>query len=122
MNSIQTTENNIKYIFGNFGGLVPQPYVKYFNLMALEIICIFIFTIFHFFALQYYDTSLLHYDKFTTKHFYYFYIFWRALLNSINYQSNANYTPIQFKHIIPQTMITFQLIISLALIFFFLTV
>jgi len=122
-------ENNInqpasvnKYIFGNFGGLISDKYIKYANLIAIECICIFVFAIYHYFALMHYDPDLLKYEKFTTKKFYHLYVFWRALLNSINYQATANYTPIQFKHLIPQTVITIQLVSSLALVFFFLTV
>ena len=69
---------------------------------------------------MYYDEFLLKVDNITKDG--YIVMSWRALLHSINYQANANYTPITFKHIIPQTIITLQLTISLLLVFLFLTV
>jgi hypothetical protein len=118
---VTNTINDPRFIFGNFGGFVSQPYVKYCNLIALEFICIFIFSIFYFFLLTTYDEYLLKYEHFSKKSYFYITL-WRAILLSVNFQATANYTPIQFKHIYGQTIITIQLIISLSLAFLFLTV
>ena len=117
---LQEILSDQRFIFGNFGGLVKKPYIKYCNLITLEIICILIFAIIYFPLLIYYDNFLLKEDNITKDG--HLVMAWRALLHSINYQANANYTPITFKHIIPQTIIKFQLTISLLLVFLFLTV
>ena len=113
--------NDERFIFGNFGGLVSLRYVKYCNLIALELICIFIFAVMYFPLLLKYDTYLMNYDKFP-KQYLYCIMFWRAILHSINYQAAANYTPINFKHVVMQSIITLQLMISLLLVFLFITV
>ena len=117
---LQEILSDQRFIFGNFGGIVKKPYIKYCNLIALEIICIVIFAIIYFPLLLKYDLFLLKADNIT--HNKYLIMAWRALLHSINYQSTANYTPINFDHIIVQTVITLQLTISLLLVFLFLTV
>ena len=109
-----------RFIFGNFGGLVKKPYIKYCNLVVIEIICILFFAIIYFPLLIHFDSYLLKVDNITKDG--YLVMAWRALLHSINYQANANYTPISFKHIFPQTIITLQLVISMLLVFLFLTV
>ena len=117
---LQEILSDQRFIFGNFGGIVKKPYIKYCNLVALEISCIIIFAIIYYPLLIYYDKFLLKVDNVTKDG--HLVMAWRALLHSINYQSTANYTPISFKHIIPQTIITLQLTISLLLVFLFLTV
>jgi hypothetical protein len=117
---LQEILSDQRFIFGNFGGLVKKPYIKYCNLVALEIICIIIFAIIYFPLLLKYDIYLLKADNITQN--IYFFMAWRAILHSINYQSTANYTPINFDHIIVQSIITLQLSISLLLVFLFLTV
>jgi len=113
--------NDNRFVFGNFGGLVSPNYVKYFNLIALELICILIFTVVYFFVLISYDKYLIVFDQYP-KNYVTLITIWRALLLAINYQAAANYTPITFKHIFPQTIITIQLTITVALAFLFLTV
>ena len=117
---LQEILSDQRFIFGNFGGIIKKPYIKYCNLVALEIICIIIFAIIYFPFLLKYDMYLLKADNITKN--IYFFMAWRALLHSINYQSTANYTPINFDHIIVQSIITLQLSISLLLVFLFLTV
>ena len=121
MNNSDTNMNDERFIFGNFGGIVPPRYVKYFNLVALELLCIFIFAIIYFPLLLKYDSYLMNYDN-LPKQYGYIIMFWRAILHSVNYQAAANYTPINFKHVIMQSIITFQLVISLLLVFLFITV
>jgi hypothetical protein len=113
--------NDERFIFGNFGGIVPPRYVKYCNLVALELLCIIIFAIIYFPLLLKYDKYLMNYDEFP-KQYLYCIMFWRAILHSINYQAAANYTPLNFKHVVMQSIITFQLVISLLLVFLFITV
>lgn len=126
-----TLKNNSKYdlkqiltdkrfIFGNFGGIVEKPYIKYCNLIALEFICIIFFAIIYLPLLLNYDKYLLKVDN--IKKWSYFNMAWRALIHSINIQATANYTPLNFQHILPQTIITIQLSISILLAFLFLTV
>jgi hypothetical protein len=117
---LQEILSDQRFIFGNFGGLVKKPYIKYCNLVVLEIICILTFAIIYYPLLFKFDQFLLKVDNITGNG--YLVMAWRALLHSINYQANANYTPITFDHIIVQTVITLQLTISLLLVFLFLTV
>ena len=109
-----------RFIFGNFGGLVRKPYIKYCNLIVLEIICVIFFAIIYFPLLMIYDKFLLKVDNITKSG--YLVMAWRAFIHSVNIQATANYTPLNFQHIIPQSVITLQLMISLLLVFLFLTV
>jgi hypothetical protein len=117
---LQEILSDQRFIFGNFGGLIRKPYIKYCNLIALEIISILIFAFIYFPLLLKYDKFLLKDDNITKGG--YLIMAWRALLHSINYQATANYTPISFTHIVVQSVITLQLSLSLLLVFLFLTV
>jgi len=109
-----------RFIFGNFGGYVKKPYIKYCNLVVLEMICIIFFAIIYYPMLLHYDNILFKIDN--VPKYGYIVMAWRAILHSINFQANADYTPIHFKHIVPQTIVTLQLVVSMLLAFLFLTV
>ena len=76
-------------IFGNFFGLVPDNYVKYFNLFALQLTCTLIYKI------------------------------WIALIMSLNFQTTTAYVDLKCKNFLSRSLFAIQIVCSFAITFLF---
>jgi hypothetical protein len=107
------------YVFGNFFGLIPKEFEKYFNLFAFQLTSIIIFTIIyrvlmidffkHFFIPKEFDKD--HFLKHKT---------WIALFMSINFQSTIAYVDLKCRSFISRFVIILQIIATFAITFLFL--
>ena len=107
------------FVFGNFFGLVPKDFEKYFNLFAFQLTSIFIFAIIyrilminfykHFFIPKEFDK-----DHFLTHKN------WIALFMSINFQSTVAYVDLKCRSFLSRFIIVLQIIATFAITFLFL--
>ena len=126
-NNANTTESNQKekpkiyedfLFFGNFFGLVSEPYVKYFNLFALQIICTLIFTVIYYFLLRDFDNNFFIQQGFPKKQFL-DYKWGIALIMSINFQTTTAYVDLKCKNFLSRSIITLQIVCAFAITFLF---
>ena len=106
------------FVFGDFFGLVPKDFEKYFNLFAFQLTCVIIFAIIyrilminfykHFFIPKEFDK-----DHFLTHKN------WIALFMSINFQSTVAYVDLKCKSFLARFMIVLQIIATFAITFLF---
>ena len=106
------------FVFGDFFGLVPKDFEKYFNLFAFQLTCVIIFAIIyrilminfykHFFIPKEFDK-----DHFLTHKN------WIALFMSINFQSTVAYVDLKCKSFLSRFIITLQIISTFAIAFLF---
>ena len=107
------------YVFGNFFGLIPKEFEKYFNLFAFQLTSIIIFTIIYrvlmidfyknFFIPKEFDKD--HFLKHKT---------WIAFFMSINFQSTIAYVDLKCRSFISRFVIILQIIATFAITFLFL--
>ena len=107
------------YVFGNFFGLVPKEFEKYFNLFAFQLTSVIIFAIIyrilmidffkHFFIPKEFDKD--HFLKHKT---------WIAFFMSINFQSTIAYVDLKCKSFMTRFIIVLQIIATFAITFLFL--
>jgi hypothetical protein len=126
-NNANTTESNQKekpkiyedfLFFGNFFGLVSEPYVKYFNLFALQIMCTLIFTVIYYFLLRDFDNNFFIQQGFPKKQFL-DYKWGIALIMSINFQTTTAYVDLKCKNFLSRSIITLQIVCAFAITFLF---
>ena len=106
------------FVFGDFFGLVPKEFEKYFNLFAFQLTSIIIFTIIyrvlmidffkHFFIPKEFDK-----DHFLTHKN------WIALFMSINFQSTVAYVDVKCRSFLSRFIIILQIISTFAITFLF---
>jgi hypothetical protein len=106
-------------IFGNFFGLVPDTYVKYFNLFALQITCTLIFAIIYYILLVDFDKNFFIQSGFPRSQFIN-HKMWIALIMSINFQTTTAYVDIKCKTFLSRAIITLQIVSTFAITFLFL--
>ena len=126
-NNANTTESNQKekpkiyedfLFFGNFFGLVSEPYVKYFNLFALQITCTLVFTVIYYFLLRDFDNNFFIQQGFPKKQFL-DYKWGIALIMSINFQTTTAYVDLKCKNFLSRSVITLQIVCAFAITFLF---
>ena len=106
------------FVFGDFFGLVPKDFEKYFNLFAFQLTCVIIFDIIyrilminfykHFFIPKEFDK-----DHFLTHKN------WIALFMSINFQSTVAYVDLKCRSFLSRFIIILQIISTFAITFLF---
>ena len=106
------------FVFGDFFGLVPKDFEKYFNLFAFQLTCVIIFAIIyrilminfykHFFIPKEFDK-----DHFLTHKN------WIALFMSINFQSTVAYVDLKCRSFLSRFIIILQIISTFAVAFMF---
>jgi hypothetical protein len=106
------------FVFGDFFGLVPKDFEKYFNLFAFQLTCVIIFAIIyrilminfykHFFIPKEFDK-----DHFLTHKN------WIALFMSINFQSTVAYVDLKCRSFLSRFIIILQIISTFAITFLF---
>ena len=106
-------------IFGNFFGLVPDTYVKYFNLFALQISSTLIFAIIYYILLVDFDNNFFIQSGFPRSQFIN-HKMWIALIMSINFQTTTAYVDIKCKNFLSRAIITLQIVSTFAITFLFL--
>lgn len=105
--------------FGNFFGLVPDAYVKYFNLFALQITCTFLFAIIYYILFLDFDKNFFIQTGFTKSQFLN-HKMWIALIMSINFQTTTAYVDLKCKNFLSRAIITVQIVMTFAITFLFL--
>ena len=105
-------------IFGNFFGLVPDSYVKYFNLFALQLSSTLIFAIIYYILLVDFDDNFFIQSGFQRSQFVN-HKMWIALIMSINFQTTTAYVDIKCKNFLSRAIITLQIVSTFAITFMF---
>ena len=105
-------------IFGDFFGLVPPNYVKYFNLFALQMTCTLIFAVIYYILLRDFDNNFFIQQGFPKKQFV-DYKWGIALIMSINFQTTTAYVDLKCKNFLSRSIITLQIVCAFAITFLF---
>ena len=105
-------------IFGNFFGLVSEPYVKYFNLFGLQMTCTLIFAVIYYFLLRDFDNNFFIQPGFPKKQFL-DYKWGIALIMSVNFQTTTAYVDLKCKNFLSRSIITLQIVCAFAITFLF---
>ena len=125
-NDVNTTNNDKKKpklyedfcIFGNFFGLVPDTYVKYFNLFALQISSTLIFAVIYYILFLDFDKNFFIQDGFSRSQFVN-HKMWIAIIMSINFQTTTAYVDLKCKNFLSRAIITLQIVSTFAITFLF---
>ena len=104
--------------FGNFFGLVPESYVKYFNLFALQLTCTLIFTCIYYLLLLDFDRNFFIQQGFPKKQFLN-YKWGIALIMAINFQTTTAYVDLKCKNFLSRSLIALQIVFAFAITFLF---
>ena len=105
-------------IFGNFFGLVPDAYVKYFNLFALQLTCTLIFAGIYYLLLLDFDRNFFIQPGFPKKQFL-DYKWGIALIMSINFQTTTAYVDLKCKNFLSRSVFALQIVAAFAITFLF---
>ena len=106
-------------IFGNFFGLVPEAYVKYFNLFALQLTATLIFALIYYILFLDFDKNFFIQTGFSRSQFLN-HKMWIALIMSINFQTTTAYVDLKCKNFLSRAIITLQIVSTFAITFLFL--
>ena len=104
--------------FGNFFGLVPESYVKYFNLFALQLTCTLIFTCIYYLLLLDFDRNFFIQQGFPKKQFLNNKL-GIALIMAINFQTTTAYVDLKCKNFLSRSLIALQIVFAFAITFLF---
>ena len=105
-------------IFGNFFGLVPDAYVKYFNLVALQLTCTLICAGIYYLLLLDFDRNFFIQPGFPKKQFL-DYKWGIALIMSINFQTTTAYVDLKCKNFLSRSVFALQIVAAFAITFLF---
>ena len=105
-------------IFGNFFGLVPDAYVKYFNLFGIQLLCTLIFAGIYYLLLLDFDRNFFIQPGFPKKQFLDYKI-WIALIMSLNFQTTTAYVDLKCKNFLSRSLFAIQIVCSFAITFLF---
>jgi len=105
-------------IFGDFFGLVPPNYVKYFNLFALQMTCTLIFAVIYYILLCDFDNNFFIQPGFPKKQFI-DYKWGIALIMSINFQTTTAYVDLKCKNFLARSCFALQIVCAFAITFLF---
>jgi len=107
------------FVFGNFFGLVPKDFEKYFNLFAFQLTSIIIFAIiYRILMIDFYKNFFIPKD-FDKDHFLKHKCM-IALFMSINFQSTVAYVDLKCRSFFSRFIIVLQIISTFAITFLFL--
>jgi hypothetical protein len=105
-------------IFGDFFGLVPKEFVKYFNLFAFQLSCVILFTLIYRILMIDFDTNYFVPRDFEREHFTNHKLL-IAFFMSINFQSTTAYVDLKCRSVIARLSIILQIISTFAITFMF---
>jgi hypothetical protein len=105
-------------IFGNFFGLVPEAYVKYFNLFAIQICCTLVFAGIYYVLLCNFDKYFFIQEGFPKKQFLDNKL-GIALIMSINFQTTTAYVDLKCKNFLSRSLFALQIVCAFAIAFLF---
>ena len=106
------------FVFGDFFGLVPKGFEKYFNLFAFQLTCLLTFAIIYRVLMIDFDKNFLIPSDFDRDHFLK-HKGMIALFMSINFQSTVAYVDLKCKSFLARFMIVLQIIATFAITFLF---
>ena len=120
INAIQKQQvQQERALFGNMFGFIPDGYIKYFNIFVIETITTLFFTlIYYYFMVVDFDKYYFVTGGYHKKHFA-AHKFWTALFMSINFQTTTAYVDLKVKSFLLRFIINLQLVVTIAILFFF---
>jgi len=104
------------FVFGDFFGLVPKDFEKYFNLFAFQLTCLLTFAIIYRVLMIDFDKNFLIPSDFDRNHFLK-HKGMIALFMSINFQSTVAYVDLKCKSFLARFMIVLLIIATFAITF-----
>lgn len=106
------------FVFGDFFGLVPKEFEKYFNLFAFQLTSVIIFAIiYRILMIDFYKNFFIP-KEFDKDHFL-THKNWVALFMSINFQSTVAYVDLKCRSFLSRFIIILQIISTFAITFLF---
>jgi hypothetical protein len=106
------------FVFGDFFGLVPKDFEKYFNLFAFQLTSVIIFAIiYRILMIDFYKNFFIP-KEFDKDHFL-THKNWIALFMSINFQSTVAYVDVKCRSFLSRFIIILQIIATFAITFLF---
>jgi hypothetical protein len=106
------------FVFGDFFGLVPKEFEKYFNLFAFQLTSVIIFAIiYRILMIDFYKNFFIP-KEFDKDHFL-THKNWIALFMSINFQSTVAYVDVKCRSFLSRFIIILQIISTFAITFLF---
>jgi hypothetical protein len=106
------------FVFGDFFGLVPKDFEKYFNLFAFQLTSVIIFAIiYRILMIDFYKNFFIP-KEFDKDHFL-THKNWIALFMSINFQSTVAYVDVKCRSFLSRFIIILQIISTFAITFLF---
>lgn len=104
----------------NLFGFVPDKYIKYVNIIVIELTATLFFAFLYYILLLDFDKNYFIPEGFPREHFFN-HKFLIAIYMSINFQTTTAYVDIKCKSILSRTIIILQLITTVAIAFFFIS-
>jgi hypothetical protein len=113
--------NDERYIFGNLFGIIPDKYIKYFNLFLIHLVSTVFFGIIYYILLLDFNTYWFFPGE-LQKNQLFDHLGLAAFFLSIQFETTTAYVDLKCKHILPRCIINLQIIITFMITFLFLTV
>ena len=104
--------------FWHLFGFIPDEYIRYFNIVVIEVIATLFFAFIYYILLRDFDTHFFAPSGYTKTHFTK-HKFLTALFMAINFQTTTSYVDVKCKTMFVRTIINLQLVITIAILFFF---
>ena len=111
--------DDVRFFFGNCFGIIPDMYVKYYNLVLTEILCTLFFTLIYYYLLldfhnNYWVPPGFNHAQFLENRLFY------AFNMSLQFQTTTAYVTLNCKSLASRIVIIFQLFATFIITFTFL--
>ena len=117
----QNILNDERFIFGDFFGMVPERYVKYFNLILTHVLFTIGFAMIYYQLLSNFDKNyVIQYG--VSKPLFLKHRLWHAFFMSINFQTTTAYMPLNCKSLLSNLALNLQIIETFLITFLFLII
>ena len=117
----QTYINDERFIFGDFFGMVPEKYIKFFNLFAAHLVSTIFFGLIYYTLLLDFDNNFFIQSGFPKGQFLN-HLFAIAMFMSIQFETTTAYVDLKCKNFLSRTVLTVQTVMTFMITFLFLTV
>ena len=110
-----------KKVLSNLFGIIPKKYVKYFNIIVIEVFATLLFALIYYIMMLDFDTYYFVPAEYSRAHFFNNKAL-IALFMSINFQTTTAYVDIKCKNIVSRSFVILQLVTTFMIAFFFISV
>jgi hypothetical protein len=117
----QSYINDERFIFGDFFGIVPEKYIKFFNLFAAHLVATIFFGLIYYSLLLDFDNNFFIQGGFPKGQFIN-HLFLIAMFMSIQFETTTAYVDLKCKNFLSRTVLTVQTVMTFMITFLFLTV